>query len=389
MIGPRAERQSYRGHWYKYSTNGWGILDFMDFCEAAEFEYVPTFGMHETPKDMADFVRYATAAIDTEWGKKRSRDGHPQPYQLKYLQLGNEERVDEAYADTFARLADAIWAIDKNIQLIVGDFVYEELITDPSRIRRSASGITNLEGQRKVLQFAKERNQEVWFDVHVWTGGPRPNQSFDAFFTYIDALESLADGAKFKVLTFEFNANNHDQRRAIANALAINAIERDGRVPIATSANCLQPVGQNDNGWDQGLVFLSPSQVWMQPPGYVTQMYSDNYGPMLVECSVAQDEQAEQDLDCNAKLSGDGASLVLNIVNVSAKPKSAVLQIAGFILSSDEADVIELSGELDAANTETNPTTVSPQCRNWEHGLAKGSTSFTFKPNSVTTIVLK
>ena len=49
---------------------------------------------------------------------------------------------------------------------------------------------------------------------------------------------------------------------------------RDGRVPICTSANGLQPDGQNDNGWDQGLLFLNTSQVWLQPPGYAAQMFS-------------------------------------------------------------------------------------------------------------------
>ena len=37
MIGPRDQRQPYDGHWYDHSTNGWGILDFLNFCEAAEF----------------------------------------------------------------------------------------------------------------------------------------------------------------------------------------------------------------------------------------------------------------------------------------------------------------------------------------------------------------
>ena len=91
------------------------------------------------------------------------------------------------------------------------------------------------------------------------------------------------------MVVFEFNAGNHSQRRALANALAIHAIERDGRIPIATSANCLQPDGQNDNGWDQGLLFLNPSQVWLQPPGYVTQMFSRNYLPQLVQCEVTGD----------------------------------------------------------------------------------------------------
>ena len=80
MIGPRDRRPPYSGTWYRYSSNGWGILDFMDFCEAAGFEYVPAFNMDETPQDMADFIEYAKGAADSEWGRKRVADGHPQPY---------------------------------------------------------------------------------------------------------------------------------------------------------------------------------------------------------------------------------------------------------------------------------------------------------------------
>ena len=41
MIGPRNRRPPYVGHWYRYSSNGWGIVDFMDFCEAAGFLRFP------------------------------------------------------------------------------------------------------------------------------------------------------------------------------------------------------------------------------------------------------------------------------------------------------------------------------------------------------------
>lgn len=391
MIGPRAERPPYRGHWYPYSTNGWGILDFMNFCEAAGFEYVPTFHMGETPEDMADFVRYATDPHDTEWGRKRASDGHPVPYRLKYVQLGNEERVDVAYAERFERLAEAIWSVDDTIQLVVGDFVYEDLIVDPEHLTGAASGITNLAGQRRILEFAKRRDREIWFDVHVWTDGPKPARSFDAMFSFIDALEKIADGAKFRVLTFEFNANNHTQKRALANALAIQAIERDGRLPIATSANALQPDGQNDDGWDQGLVFLSPSQVWTQPPGYVTQMFSRGYRPRLVECTVTEGDARtdEPTLDCNAKLGEDGKSLFLSIVSTAAEPQSVAISLSDFVPSLPSADVVELQGELDASNSEGDPSQVSPVRREWKHGLDDGEAILEIAPYSVTTVTLK
>jgi len=58
---------------------------------------------------------------------------------------------------------------------------------------------------------------------------------------------------------------NHTQARALGNALAINAISSIAdTLPVVTSANCLQPDQENDNGWNQELLFLNPFQVWLQ-----------------------------------------------------------------------------------------------------------------------------
>ena len=56
MTGPRDRRPPHRGTWYAHSTNGWGILDFLDFCDAAGFEAIPAFNINESPEDMADFI---------------------------------------------------------------------------------------------------------------------------------------------------------------------------------------------------------------------------------------------------------------------------------------------------------------------------------------------
>ena len=383
MRGPRDRRPPYRGTWYPYSSNGWGILDFMDFCEAAGFEYIPALNMGETPQDMADFIQYATGAADSEWGRRRAADGHPRPYRLRYVELGNEERVDDKYAAAFEALAGAIWGKDPHIIPVVGDFVYNRPIADPLDVHGAASGLTSLAGQRRILRFAKQRGGEVWFDLHVGTDGPRPDVTLAGMFSFADALAKIAAGAKHKVVVFEFNAGNHSQRRALANALAIQAIERAGRIPIATSANCLQPDGQNENGWDQGLLFLNPGQTWLQPPGYVTQMFAHNYLPQLVECRVSG---ASDKLDANAKRAEDGKTLILEVVNSADTAVAAEIRLAGFVPSQAEAVVSELCGPLNAVNTAGKRDTLVPQRRRWSHGIQGGNARYTFPPHSLTML---
>jgi alpha-L-arabinofuranosidase len=169
----------------------------------------------------------------------------------------------------------------------------------------------------------------------------------------------------------------------LANAGAIMAIERDGRIPIATSANCLQPDGQNDNDWNQGLLFLNPSQVWLQPPGYVTRMVSAHYQPLAVAAEVVAPQDS---LEVSSKRSEDGRVLVLQVVNYGEQPVSTILELQGFSPREDTAGVQELMAPLHAVNTSDAPNRVRPYVCEWRHGLAQGEARFTFSPHAFTVI---
>ncbi len=382
MIGPRDLRPPYTGTWYPYSSDGWGIPDFLNFCEAAGFLGIPDFNINETPQDMADFMEYANGSTNTVWGGQRAADGHPQPYGLKYLELGNEETVNGTYYQKFQALAQAIWAEDTNIILVVGDFSYHQVITNPFHFGGADSKITSLSAQQKILQLAGQYHREVWFDLHVWTDGPTPDSSLAGMFSYDNALGEIANGAKYKVVVFELNANNHSQRRALANALAISAVERDGRIPVVTSANCLQPDGENDNGWDQGLLFLNPSQVWLQPPGYVTKMIAHNYEPVFIESRA---RAPGNDLKVGAKRSGDGKTLVLDVVNLGPRATVATIIIHGYS-PTQPATVEELAGPLRMMNLAAAPGRIHPIEKQWQANFEKGEVEYDFPPYSFTVI---
>jgi len=201
-------------------------------------------------------------------------------------------------------------------------------------------------------------------------------------FSYIDAMHKIADGAKHKVVVFELNANNHSQRRALANALAISAAERDGRLPIVTSANCLQPDGQNNNGWDQGLLFLSPSQVWLQPPGYVTQMISHNFETLYIESRIKASGGC---LNVSAKRSEDGKTLVLDVVNLGPGATPATIIIRGYSPTKPAA-VEELAGSLDLMNSAKAPDRIRPIEKQWQTNFENGKAEYGFPPCSFTVI---
>lgn len=163
-----------------------------------------------------------------------------------------------------------------------------------------------------------------------------------------------------KVVVFELNANNHRQRRALANAEMIGRIMRDGRVPVALSANCLQPDGQNDNGWDQGLLFLNNSKVWLQPPGHVTQMIAEAWQPWVLKATVHADADEQESLDVVVSGAEDDSSFIIRIVNRVGDRRQILIATNGKPLRQSAAEVISLSAPLQANNTVDHPDRVKP-----------------------------
>jgi alpha-L-arabinofuranosidase len=384
MIGPRDKRPPYKGTWYPYSSNGWGIFDFLDFCEAAGFLAIPDVNIDESPEDMADFIEYVNADAEVGWGMRRAENGRIKPYGLKYLELGNEEAVDEAYWQKFKAIADAVWAKDQSIVLVVGDFAYGEHIKDPLQFD-GAPRIKSLAAHQKILDFAKSKGRPVWFDIHIWNDKPGDAlKQIQIAGEFSDWLGKLAPGAEFKVCVFEENANNHLMRRALAHAETINGLEQLGdRFPIVCCANALQPDGQNDNGWDQGLLFLNPERVWAQAPYYVTQMASQSYLPKCLEVRMAQ--KFEKELDVAAFREDRNASL--QVVNVGNRRIRTRFVLEGFGATFKECRATQISGELEDRNSAEDPDRVVPWHRDVE--VKENVFWFDLAPHSFTTFRLQ
>ena len=110
----------------------------------------------------------------------------------------------------------------------------------------------------------------------MWTDRPSGFENtwvYQALSLY-DALGQIApEGSEFYLAVFEFNAWIHSFSRALGNANGINALSKYGDIfKIICSANCLQVDGHNDDGWNQGLLFMNNDSSWFQPPAYAMQL---------------------------------------------------------------------------------------------------------------------
>lgn len=116
------------GYFNAYASHGFGVFDFLNLAEAAGFLPVPGLRTDETPQDLQDFLEYTNGPASSPWGRRRASDGHPAPYGLRHLEIGNEEPLNEAYCERFEILARAIWARDPGMILLVA----HNLRSDPT-----------------------------------------------------------------------------------------------------------------------------------------------------------------------------------------------------------------------------------------------------------------
>jgi alpha-L-arabinofuranosidase len=345
MIGDPDLRPPYDGHWYDYSTNGFGIEEFLQFCEAAGFEAAFAINIEETAQDAADMVEYLNGAVTTTWGAKRAANGHPAPYNVKYIEIGNEETLFEGdnlnaynhYIERFNALYNAMIAKDPNLQIITAAWW-----------RPESPYIRNV--------FLALNGKAAYWDFHPWADNAASGTQTEQELIQMETLFKQWDpNTTMKCVIFEENGNLHNQQRALGHATTLNAVIRHADFVLTScQANALQPYKQNDNGWDQGQVFFTPAQVWGMPPFYAQQMASLNHLPLRV-----QETERGGDLDVTATRSEEGNDLVIHVVNTKSTSVTSSIELNGFN-PTNVAGVWTLSGDLNAENTPEEPEKIVP-----------------------------
>ncbi len=126
-IGPLVDRPTHRSPWNYQSTDGMGLLEFLEWCEDLKVEPVLAVfagyslkGEHVDAgpalepfvQEALDEIEYVAGDASTHWGAVRARDGHPAPFPFHYLEVGNEDFFDKSgsYDGRFEQFAKAIRA---------------------------------------------------------------------------------------------------------------------------------------------------------------------------------------------------------------------------------------------------------------------------------------
>ena len=133
---PDRRAPGHMGPWGYRSTDGMGLLEFLEWCEDLNMEPVVGFmpGAPDRGEDhhhrrraqpfvqeALEEIEYVTGDAATTWGARRAKDGHPAPFKLRYVEIGNEDWLNNGmrhYAGRFAMFYDAIKAKHPDIQVI-------------------------------------------------------------------------------------------------------------------------------------------------------------------------------------------------------------------------------------------------------------------------------
>lgn len=125
-IGPVWERPGHLLMWHYHTTNGLGYHEYLQFCEDLQMEplYVFNCGMtcqarnsvlmegeerEDMIQDTLDAIEYAVASPESEWGKVRGAAGHPEPFRMNYVEIGNENSgpdYEERYLECYTRIKE-------------------------------------------------------------------------------------------------------------------------------------------------------------------------------------------------------------------------------------------------------------------------------------------
>jgi alpha-N-arabinofuranosidase len=134
-IGPVEQRPGHRSCWGYWSTDGFGLPEFLGWCQDLKMEpvlavfagytlkrdYIPA-GEKLAPyvQEALEEIEYVTSDATTKWGAQRVKDGYPEPFKLRYVEIGNEDWFDRSgsYDGRFAQFYDAIKARYPQLKII-------------------------------------------------------------------------------------------------------------------------------------------------------------------------------------------------------------------------------------------------------------------------------
>ncbi|HXT11053.1 MAG TPA: alpha-L-arabinofuranosidase C-terminal domain-containing protein [Candidatus Angelobacter sp.] len=385
-IGPIDERHGHPCPWGYRSTDGLGLLEFLEWCEDMKAQPVLAVyagyslkGMHVNPgpdlepfvQDALDEIEYVIGDTNTKWGAQRALDGHPAPFNLHYVEIGNEDWFDKSgsYDARFAQFSDAIKARYPWLNTIstIGNDQPEKIhvhsrkpdMTD-EHYYRSADDFLRMSPD--YARHYDRKGPEIF--VGEWAAYEDPK------------IKPWDPGAKQQPPT-------PSMKSAIGDAAFMLAMERNSDlIKMQCYAPMLVNVNPGGRQWRPDLIGYDAISSYGSPSYYAIKMFSRNLGDQILNTT-----SAETPVQGDATRDSKTGQIFVKLVNPEASPETVEIDVKGLRSLASRGEAITLEGNLEDSNSITEPRKVVPMTAK-VRGV-KPNFSYTMPPHSVVVLKLK
>ena len=352
-IGPWADRPTHPSPWHYRSSDGMGLLEYLEWCEDLKIEPVlavyagyslmqehvdPGPALEPYVQDALDEIEYVTGSADTKWGAERVKDGHPAPFPLHYVEVGNEDEFDHSgsYDGRFTQIFNAIKKQYPNLLLIA---------TDPVK-----SVTPDVLDEHFYMPAEESFREAHHYDDHARTGP--------------------------KIFVGEWATREGDPtpnlEAALGDAAWLTGLERNSDLIIMASyAPLFVNVNPGGMQWATDLIGYDALNSYGSPSYWAQVMFGAHLGTEVVQTVLSD---AGQRVYASVTRDASHHKLFIKVVNSTstAQPISIDLEGAGKV--SPQASLTTLSGKTpNATNSITDPRAIVPM----EHQVAVAGPKFT------------
>jgi alpha-N-arabinofuranosidase len=275
-----------------------------------------------------DLIEWANGPADSEWGAKRAAAGHPEPFNLEYLGIGNEDHITPAFEERFRMINDALKEKHPEITVI-------------GTVGPAPGGPDYEQGWRIANDLHLTMVDEHYYQTPKWF--LENLQRYDAY-----------DRKKSQVYLGEFAAHDDGRKETLRSALAEAAymthLERNGDiVRLASYAPLLGKRGRTQ--WNPDLIYFTNTTVRPTINYYVQQMFSANSGDHYVPAEIkSTTDEAPRNIQVSCVRDSATDDVILRLVNLGEPTQQVHVKLATKGEVDPNAKCTVLSGDPLAEN---------------------------------------
>ena len=292
-------------------------------------------------QDCLDLIEFANGDVNTTWGKKRAEMGHPAPFNLKFLAVGNEQ-WDDLYYERLRPFVKAIKAKYPNIKLI-------------STSGPDSEGEMFEKGWKAMKELKADLVDEHFYrDEHWFLSHGLRYEGYDRKGPKVFAGEYACHGKGKKWNHFE---------TSLYEAAFMTDLERNADVvDMATYA----PLFAHVDGWQwrPDMIWYGNTRMFKSVSYYVQQMYACNKGtnvlPLTMNGKSVAGQEGQDGLFASAVVDKKKGEIIVKVANTSDKAQDVTLNLNGLKGSRSATATTLQSDNMDAENTLDNPNLIRP-----------------------------